>query len=69
MNTQPIQWSEFYKICVGMMNMRPNDFWNLSPREMYLALKGFKQFNSTEEKEAPMDSERLQEMMELYPDG
>jgi uncharacterized phage protein (TIGR02216 family) len=52
-----------------MMNMRPNDFWNLSPREMYLALKGFKQFNNTEEKEAPMDSERLQEMMELYPDG
>ena len=69
MNTQPIQWSDFYKICVGMMNMRPDDFWNISPREMYLALNGFKKFNSTEEKEAPMDSERLQEMMELYPDG
>lgn len=68
MNTQPIQWSDFYKICVGMMNMRPDDFWNISPREMYLALNGFKKFNSTEEKEAPMDSERLQEMMELYPD-
>ena len=68
MNTQPIQWSDFYKICVGMMNMRPDDFWNISPREMYLALNGFKKLNSTEEKEAPMDSERLQEMMELYPD-
>ena len=68
MNTQPIQWSDFYKICVGMMNMRPDDFWNISPREMYLALNGFKKFNSTEEKEAPMDSERLQEMMELYTD-
>lgn len=69
MNTQPIQWSDFYKICVGMMNMRPDDFWNISPREMYLALKGFKQFNGSEEKEEPMDSGRLEEMMELYPDG
>ena len=41
-------------ICVGMMNMRPVDFWNLSPREMYLAIRGFKQFN-TAEKEQPMD--------------
>jgi uncharacterized phage protein (TIGR02216 family) len=52
-----------------MMNMRPDDFWNISPREMYLALKGFKQFNGSTEEEAPMDSSRLEEMMELYPDG
>ena len=53
-----------------MMNMRPTDFWNLSPREMYLAISGFKTFHASgEEKEEPMDSNRLQEMMELYPDG
>ena len=69
MNPVSINWADYVKICVGMMNMRPSDFWNLSPREMYLAIKGFKDFNSTEEKEEPMDSERLQEMMELYPDG
>jgi len=69
MNPVVINWSDYVKICVGMMNMRPSDFWNLSPREMYLAIKGFKDFNSTEEKEEPMDSNRLQEMMELYPDG
>jgi len=51
------------------MNMRPDDFWNISPREMYLALAGFKQFNGGEEKETPMDSTRLKELMELYPDG
>jgi hypothetical protein len=50
-----------------MMNMRPVDFWNLSPREMYLAIRGFKQFN-TSEKEQPMDSSRLEELMELNPD-
>ena len=69
MNPVVINWSDYVKICVGMMNMRPSDFWNLSPREMYLAIKGFKDFNSTEEKQEPMDSDRLQEMMELYPDG
>ena len=42
-----INWADYYKICVGMMNMRPDDFWNISPREMYLALKGFKHFNGT----------------------
>lgn len=69
MNPVNINWADYVKICIGMMNMRPSDFWNLSPREMYLAIKGFKDFNSTEEKEEPMDSNRLQEMMELYPDG
>ena len=69
MNPVSINWADYVKICIGMMNMRPSDFWNLSPREMYLAIKGFKDFNSTEEKEEPMDSNRLQEMMELYPDG
>ena len=54
-------------ICVGMMNMRPVDFWDLSPREMYLAIKGFKQFNAVE-KEKPMDRDDLDNLMELYPD-
>ena len=55
-------------ICVGMMNMRPLDFWELSPRELYLSIKGFQKFNGSETKEQPMDSSRLQELMELNPD-
>jgi hypothetical protein len=55
-------------ICVGMMNMRPVDFWDLSPREMYLAIKGFHKFNSSGKEEEPMDSSRLEELMELNPD-
>lgn len=70
MNPVSINWADYVKICIGIMQMRPDDFWNLSPREMYLAIKGFKEFNTTEEeKETPMTSDRLQEMMELYPDG
>ena len=65
MNTVSINWADYVKICIGMMNMRPTDFWNLSPREMYLAIKGFKQFHGTQE---PETKDRLEEMMELYPD-
>lgn len=54
-------------ICVGMMNMRPNDFWNLSPNEMYLAIRGFQKFNASESTE-PMNKDELSDMMELYPD-
>tara|TARA_R110000782_G_scaffold38322_1_gene89947 strand:+ start:129 stop:296 length:168 start_codon:yes stop_codon:yes gene_type:complete len=54
-------------ICVGMMNMRPIDFWDLSPREMYLAIKGFKQFNGGD-KEQSMNKNELDNLMELYPD-
>lgn len=70
MTTTTINWTDYVKICIGMMNMRPNDFWNLSPREMYLAIQGFKSFHASgEEKETPMDASRLEEMMELHPDG
>lgn len=54
-------------ICVGMMNMRPIDFWDLSPREMYLAISGFKKFHASEQ-EKPMDRAELDDLMELYPD-
>jgi|TARA_A100001035_G_scaffold245120_1_gene213212 uncharacterized phage protein (TIGR02216 family) len=68
MNTVSINWADYVKICIGMMNMRPTDFWNLSPREMYLAIKGFKQFHGAKEPDEPMTKDRLEEMMELYPD-
>ena len=55
------------QICIGMMNMRPVDFWDLSPREMYEAIKGFKQFHGSES-ERPMTNDELEDLMELYPD-
>jgi hypothetical protein len=63
-----IDWSAFYKICVGMANMRPNDFFNLSPREVYLAVDGFRSFHASEPEDEPMTSQRMNELMELYPD-
>tara|TARA_R110000787_G_scaffold37800_1_gene95772 strand:- start:2107 stop:2268 length:162 start_codon:yes stop_codon:yes gene_type:complete len=53
---------------VGMMGMSPNNFWQSSPQEIYLAIEGFSEFNTGSEKEEPMNKDRLKEMMELYPD-
>lgn len=51
-----------------MMGMSPTDFWQASPKEVYMAIEGFTEFNSGgEQKEEPMSRERLNEMMELYP--
>ena len=62
-----INWISYLRICVGMMGMRPVDFWNISPREMYAAMSGFRSFHSAERDE-PMTKDSLEEMMELYPD-
>lgn len=50
-----------------MMLMRPKDFWDLSPQELYAAIKGFKKFHAAS-KDDPMDKDELDELMELYPD-
>jgi uncharacterized phage protein (TIGR02216 family) len=55
------------QICLGTMAMRPKDFWDLSPSEMYAAIRGFKEFHTTES-EQPMTKNELEELMELYPD-
>jgi uncharacterized phage protein (TIGR02216 family) len=55
------------QICLGMMVMRPVDFWNMSPREMWSAIKGFQQFNGGN-KDKPMSKTELEDLMELYPD-
>ena len=49
------------------MGMRPKDFWDLSPREMWEAIKGFQQFHGSKQ-DRPMTNEELEYVMELYPD-
>lgn len=55
------------EICLGMIRMSPNDFWNLSPREMYASIAGFLEFNTTSQEE-PLTKDELDDLMELYPD-
>ena len=55
------------QICLGMMELPPQVFWDMSPNEMYQAIKGFQKFHSVSE-EKPMTRTELDELMELYPD-
>ena len=66
METLPIP--RFFQVCVGMIGMSPKDFWDLSLIEVINTIEGFKEFNSTETEVDPLDQNRLQELMELYPD-
>ncbi len=66
METLPIP--RFFQVCVGMIGMSPKDFWDLSLIEVVNSIEGFKEFNSTETESEPLDQNRLQELMELYPD-
>ena len=66
METLPIP--RFFQVCVGMIGMSPKDFWDLSLIEVINTIECFKEFNSTETEVEPLDQNRLQELMELYPD-
>ena len=52
-----------------MIGMSPNDFWESSPKEIYRAIQGFMEFNtSSSSSKGPMSRSELDELMELYPD-
>jgi len=56
------------EICIGMIGMRPKDFWNASPQEIYSAIAGFSEFNGGNQKPKHLTRKELNELMELYPD-
>lgn len=49
------------------MGIRPDDFWNMSFDEFYLAVDGFAEFHGAEEKQG-MTKDDLKDLMERYPD-
>jgi len=51
-----------------MVGITPQEFWTLSPIEVYMTIDGFVEFNGGNQTSESMDSDRLQELMELYPD-
>lgn len=59
--------ARYMEICLGMIGMSPNDFWQSSPKEIYRAIDGFMEFNSSDQQQ-PMSRNELDNLMELYPD-
>lgn len=55
------------EIGLGKMQMRPDDFWNLSMLEFNSALNGFADFHSGG-KPPPLSKGELGDLMERYPD-
>jgi uncharacterized phage protein (TIGR02216 family) len=55
------------EIGLGIMQMRQQDFWDLSPHEFYAALNGFSEFHSSG-KPTPLGRDELNDLMERYPD-
>lgn len=51
-----------------MIGQSPKDFWDSSHTEVVNAIQGFGDFHSPNQKEEPMTSDRMRELMELYPD-
>jgi uncharacterized phage protein (TIGR02216 family) len=49
------------------MQMRPDDFWNMSLQEFYAAINGFSEFHSAGTP-PPITRNELDSLMERYPD-
>ena len=49
------------------MQIRPNDFWEMSLYEFLHAIDGFVEFHSSQEN-APLSKAELHDLMERYPD-
>jgi hypothetical protein len=57
------RWLE---ILVGMMHIPSSQVWEMSIREITLAINGFKEYNGN--KSSNMDRDELDKLMEMYPD-
>ena len=49
------------------MQLRPDDFWNMSIGEFFAATEGFSEWHSGG-KPPPLGSSELESLMERYPD-
>ena len=50
-----------------MMHLPPSEVWNMSIKEITIAINGFKEYN-TGKKSDPMTNAELENLKERYPD-
>ncbi len=60
--------SRWLEICVGMIGIQPDQFWNMSVNEIYIVIQGFAEYNGGKSSN-PMDKEDLDKLMEMFPDN
>ncbi|MEP7240422.1 MAG: rcc01693 family protein [Devosia sp.] len=57
-------WSEAMRLGFGVLRLSSREFWGLTPRELAAAFEGLGGRAAS-----PPDRQRLQSLMERFPDG
>ena len=52
---------------IGVLQMTPDQFWNMTMIEFSCAVEGFSSFHASQSN-TPLTKYELQDMMERYPD-
>lgn len=61
----PINWPALMRHGLGTLRLSPDDFWNMTPAELRMALEGAGVVTG----DAPMDRDWLTSLMNDYPDA
>ncbi|MEO0809892.1 MAG: rcc01693 family protein [Pseudomonadota bacterium] len=61
--TRPFPWSEIAAFAFGHLGLAPHEFWQLTPRELALAVKALGGENSV-----PPQRATLETLMAAFPD-
>lgn len=64
---ETIPWEKFIEVGIGVLNIPPKDFWNMGLPELYLAIEGYIDANTTQT-QGPLLKDELHDIMERYPD-
>ena len=62
-----INWNEFLQTGLGILQLTPETFWNMTMIEFNSACEGFSKFHSSSS-DTPMTKDEMEDLMERYPD-
>jgi uncharacterized phage protein (TIGR02216 family) len=60
----PFPWEAAMAFGLGVLRLPPRDFWRMTPRELAAAWGAI-----VGDRNAPLGRDRLDELMERFPDG
>lgn len=64
MNVRPFPWAEAIGFGLGILRLSPRDFWQMTPRELALAMRALRGGLSE-----PPSRARFDDLMRRFPDG
>jgi len=61
-----LPWKTLIGAGIGVIGIPPSEFWDMGLQELFIALDGYTEANSIEEK--PLTQNELEDLMLRYPD-